>query len=185
MDLILLGDREELHREGARRFLLTLYDGLRYAEAQVFRNWRQHLHAAALTLAQEDAALVEVARTSLRALRELLEDQAAAEARCTTLEKQLDSALERAQRYRSWWENLRDTTSTANLHAWQHRTHTLEQELERAQAQHAVLETRLAEQRHCTAAREATIVELNRVIARQVAELDTLFGAAEELDKTA
>lgn len=182
MDLILLGDREELHREGARQFLLTLYDGLRYAEAQVFRNWRQHLHAAALTLAQEDAALVEVARTSLRALRELLEDQAAVGARCTALEQQLDSALERAQRYRSWWENLRDATSTTQLHAWQDQVRALERELERAHATHAALEQRLAEQQQCLAAREATIAELNAIIAKQHTEFDALFGAMEGLD---
>jgi len=180
MDLILLGDREQLRREGARRFLLALTEGLHYVETLFGGVLWQRCHAAVSEVTQAGASIETVAHTVAEAWQASLLTQLKTESHCTELVQQLGLAREDIQRYRSWWENLRDTTSTANLHAWQNRAHALERELEQAQAQHAALEQRLAEQQQCLAAREAKIAELNRLIARQVAEFDGLFGAMEE-----
>jgi len=174
---ILWGDREQLHQEGVQRFLTALAQRPRYLEAVSDGALWRRCCAAASEVAQTGASIETVAYRLAEAWQQA---QWQLEARCDGLSQQLAAAREDARQYKAWWENLRDTTSTANLHAWQNRAHALERELEQAQAQHAVLETRLAEQRHCTAAREATIVELNRVIARQVTEFDGLFNAMEE-----
>lgn len=176
---ILWGDREQLHREGAQRFLLALTEGLRSVEALFGGALWQRCHAAASEVALAGASIETVAYALAEAWEASLQTQWKTESRCTELQKQLSLAREDVQRYRSWWENLRDTTSTAQLHAWQDRAHTLERELEQAQAHHAALEQRLAEQQQCLAAREATIAELNRLIARQVTEFEALFGAAD------
>jgi len=185
MNLIILGDREELHREGVQHFLLTLYDGLRYTEAPAFRDWRQHLHAAAVALAQQGAVLDEVTRTLLRALRELLEDREAAMQRYATLAQNLEYARSDVERCQARWKSLYAATSTTQLHALQARVEALKQELAQAHTAQWRLEMQIAELQQKLAARETTIAELNRLIARQVEEFNDLFGTVENLDGAA
>lgn len=180
MNLVFLGDRDEIHREGVKAFLLAIFERLNFVETPLFNAWRRHCSTAANEVTREGASLKVVALGLASALQMTLQAQEAAEARCTVLERQLTAAREDSQRYRSWWETLCNATNTKQLRAWQDQVRALERELEQAQATHAALEQRLAEQQQCLAAREAKIAELNRLIARQVAEFDGLFSAMEE-----
>lgn len=182
---ILWGDGEQLHREGVQRFLLALAEGLRAVETLVGGVLWQRCYAAASEVTQAGASIETVAYTLVEAWEALLQMQWKTESHCTELQRQLGLAREDVQRYRSWWETLRDATSTAQLHAWQAHAATLEQELAQARATCSGLEARLAEQQQALAARETTIAELHRIIARQHVEFDTLFGTMEDLDGAA
>ena len=109
-------------------------------------------------------------------MQEILPTQEALE----HLTRQLTAARREVALYKELWENLCAATSMEQLHAWQAHAATLEQELTHARAMCSGLEACLAELQQELAARDAKIAELNRLIARQVAELDTLFGTAEE-----
>lgn len=180
MDLIILGDRDELHRKGIKLFLSAIYERLRFVETPLFNAWCRHCSTAASEITREDASLETVARDLAGALRVTLQAQEEAEARCTALEKQLATARDGEAYYRSCWKTLHTATDTKQLHAWQDQVRVLEQQLSQARTACSILETRLTEQQRCLAAREATIAELNCLIARQVTEFDALFGVAED-----
>lgn len=185
MDLIILGNCNELHREGVKLFLSAISENLRYVETPLFNAWRQHCSTAAGEVAREGASLETVARDLAEVLRTALQAQEATEARCTALEQQLTSAQGSEEYYKSRWRDLRTATDTTQLRAWQEQVRVLERQLAQALTACSALETRLAELQQHLAARETTIIELNRIVARQVAEFNDLFGVVENLDGAA
>ncbi len=179
MSPICWGDREQLYREGVQRFLLALTARLRRVGTWPDETLWRSCYTVAGEVTQAGASLETAADALAEAWQASLQFQWKIAAQCTTLEQQLSAACEEARNYKLRWENLRDTASTAQLHAWQDRAYALERELTQARAAQRRLEARLAELQQELAMREATIAELNRLIARQVTEFEALFGAAD------
>lgn len=168
MSLVIVTDRDQLYREGVRRFLLALTESLRYVETPLFKAWRQHCSTATSEVTREGVSLETVAHDLAGALwATLYAQEKATEARCTALEQQLATARDGEEYYKSRWRTLRTATDTTQLHVWQDHVRVLERQLTQARTACLALETRLAEQQQCLAAREATIAALNRVLVEQ------------------
>jgi len=181
MGLVFLADRDQLHREGIQQFLMALHDALRYSDTPLYHALRRHFYIAAHQVVK-DAPLHDVVASLRQALSEMLSDLDNAQKRHQDLAFRLDFAQHDARWHKEALAVLQAETSVANLRGWQVQIAALERDLQKVQSENVALERDLVQHRRLVAAREATITELNGIIAKQHIEFDTLFGAMEDSD---
>lgn len=176
--LVLLGDRDALHREGAAALLDAW---LQTAAPATPDAWTVALRAARRALAQGHAPeavaadLAAALHPLLAQLHRLLQQQAETN---LTLERLRNEATH----YKYVYETLLSSADAQQLAALQAQVRALQQQLAAAQDASQRCALALEAERQTVAARDAAIVELQHLIAKQHLEFDGLFGELEDLE---
>lgn len=177
MPLILLGDSDELHRQGARRFAYALLHALPQDEGcQELRQALSYACAAlerGFDLEQAAGRFAAVIQDAAHLTARQAEDAIAA------LRYDLRSATQHADWYRRAYEELQQSLEAQRLDELKKQVEARERQAAQAQERiHTLEQALVAEQqahRQDVSRLQQTIADLNRIVARQQLQLNAFL----------